>query len=442
MKQLKTVTAWRVLFYPKGAFILKIQQIPTDTLNEYANNPRNNEEAIEAVAESIKEFGFKVPLVIDKNNVIIAGHTRKKAAELLGLEEVPCIVADDLTPEQIKAYRLADNKTAELAQWDFEKLEKELAELTAFDVDMTAFGFDEAIFDTATAEEDNFDVEKELETIDVPITQEGDIWQLGRHRLICGDSTQKEVIMRLMNKQDASLLITDPPYNVGYEGGSKKRENIKNDNMGEEEFTTFLGKVFCNINNVLKEGGAFYIWHAPTEAKSFFEACEETGWNIRQCLVWVKNQFTFGRQDYQWQHENCLYGWKEGEAHYFIDSRTECTVFEDIVNIDKLKASELKELCKELMQQREHTTVIREDRPTASELHPTMKPIKLMARLIKNSSRKNEIVVDFFGGSGSTLIACEQLERTCYMCELEPKYCDVIIKRFEELTGEKAVKIA
>ena len=419
-----------------------IRQIKTDTLKEYANNPRNNEGAIEAVAESIKEFGFKVPLVIDKNNTIIAGHVRKKAAELLGIKEVPCIVADDLTPEKVKAYRLADNKTGELAEWDFEKLEQELAELTAFDIDMTSFGFDETLFDNATADEDNFDVEKELETIVDPITQEGDVWQLGTHRLICGDSTDKEVIEKLTNNKTVDLLVTDPPYNVNYEGGAKgQRDKIKNDNMGEEEFTAFITKAFCNANNVLKEGGAFYIWHADGKRKPFLKACEKVVWDVRQCLIWVKNQFTLGRQDYQWQHEACLYGWKDGEAHYFIDDRTQSTVIEDKINIDKLKASELKELCKELMERKEQTTVIHEDKPLTNELHPTMKPIKLLAKLIKNSSRKGEIVVDLFGGSGSTLIACEQLDRICYMCELDPKYCDVIIKRFEELTGEKAVKI-
>lgn len=427
----------------KGAFKLKIQYIETGTLNEYVNNPRNNEEAIEAVAASIQEFGFKVPLVIDKNNIIIAGHTRKKAAELLGLEKVPCIVADDLTPEQIKAYRLADNKTAELAEWDFEKLEQELAELTAFDVDMTAFGFDESLFDTATAEEDNFDVEEEIEAITVPVTQDGDIWQLGRHRLICGDSTSKEVIKKLMEETKANLLVTDPPYNVAYSGSTKKeRPKITNDEMDEKDFINFLEKAFTNVNENMKEGAAFYIWHSESSGSSFRQACQNTGWNLRQCLIWVKNTIVFGRQDYQWQHEPCLYGWKEGAAHYFIDDRTQSTVIEDKININKLKASELKELCKELMEQRGETTILREDKPLKSELHPTMKPIKLLARLIKNSSKKDEVVVDIFGGSGSTLIACEQLERICYMCELEPKYCDVIIKRFEELTGEKAVKIA
>lgn len=420
---------------------MQIIEVAIDRLKDYENNPRNNEKAVGAVAESIKEFGFKVPIVIDSNYTIVAGHTRKKASELLGLEKVPCIMANDLTPEKIKAYRLADNKTAELAEWDFEKLEKEMAELTAFDFDMSAFGFDESLFDIETqAEEDNFDTEQALEEIEEPTTQRGDIWQLGTHRLICGDSTDLNTIKRLMNGNKADLLLTDPPYNVAYEGGTGL--TIQNDNMSNTQFYEFLKASFSSANENLKEGGAFYIWHAGSEGLNFMSASEHVGWKIKQCLVWVKNTFVMGRQDYQWKHEPCLYGWKSGASHYFINDRTQSTVIEDKIDINKLKKEEMKDLIKELMQDNTPTTVLYEDKPLKNADHPTMKPIKLMSRLITNSSKKKEKVLDIFGGSGSTLIACEQLNRQCFMAELDEKYCDVIIKRWETLTGQKAVKVS
>lgn len=387
----------------------------TEDLQAYKYNPRDNDNAVDVVAESIKEFGFKVPIIIDREGVIIAGHTRLRAAKRLGIREVPCIVADDLTPEQIKAFRLADNKTSEFAEWDFELLEKELAELTAFDIDMSAFGFDESIFDEfnindANDIDDEFDAEKEAAEIKEPITREGDVWQLGRHRLICGDSTKGETIKSLMNGKRADLLLTDPPYNVAYEGGTKEKLTIKNDSMGDTAFYEFLKDAFTSADSVMKEGAGFYIWHADSEGLNFRKACNYAGWKIRQCLIWAKNTIVLGRQDYQWKHEPCLYGWKEGAAHYFIDDRTQSTLLEY-------------------------------DKPLRNGEHPTMKPLTMISKLVHNSSRKGDIVLDIFGGSGTALIACEELERICYMCELDPVYCDVIIKRWEELTGETAVKL-
>ena len=409
-------------------------------LREYENNPRNNDEAVEAVAESIKQFGFKVPIVIDNKNVIVCGHTRLKAAERLGLSFVPCIVADDLNDEQIKAFRLADNKTGELAEWDFEALEKELAELTAFDVDMTAFGFDESIFEeTLTADEDDFDVEAEVEEIVEPTTKQGEVWQLGRHRLICGDSTDGKTIERLMGKERADLLLIDPPYNVAYESSDGK--TIQNDDMEKEEFLQFLTQAFDNACSVMKNGAAFYIWHASREQVNFENALNKARLEIRQQLIWNKNALIIGRQDYQWKHEPCFYGWKEGAPHYFTNSRCETTVIEDKPNINKMSKEELKDYIKELQKNIPASTVINEDKPLRNGDHPTMKPIKLLGYQIGNSSRQGELVLDIFGGSGSTLIACEQLNRVCYMCELDTKYCDVIIKRWENLTGQKAERI-
>lgn len=415
-----------------------VKDFDINSIKEYENNPRINDGAVDAVAQSIKDFGFKVPIIIDRDGVIIAGHTRKKAAHKLGMQRVPCIVADDLTPEQVAAFRLADNKTAELAEWDMEKLQQELGNLPEWD--LSAYGFEGEVLDIATANDDAFDVEEAAESITEPICQEGDVWQLGRHRLICGDSTDPAVVARLMNGAKADLLLTDPPYNVAYEGSNGK--TIKNDNMTGSAFYEFLKAAFTAADRELREGAGFYIFHAESEGLSFRRACEYAGLQVRQCLVWVKNNITIGRQDYQWKHEPCLYGWKDGAAHYFTKDRTQPTVFEDKINISKLKKDEMKELLQELLEEKQPTTVLHADKPLANVEHPTMKPVKLLGRLIKNSTKPDNVVLDTFGGSGSTLIAAEQLGRVCRVVELDPVYCDVIIKRYEALTGEKAEKIA
>lgn len=428
---------------------MNIKDMPISDLKEYESNPRHNDGAVDAVAASIKEFGFKVPIVIDRDGVIVAGHTRIKAARKLGLETVPCIIADDLTPEQIKAFRLADNKTAELAEWDFDLLAKELEDLSDFD--MSAFGFDDlGLEDVPDMEDDDVpDLDEESE----PVTKLGDIWQLGKHRLMCGDGTDEASVARLMDGAKANMAVTDPPYNVALGmGGSKddarqrhRRTDglvIMNDNQDDESFLQFLTSAYKRMDESLVAGGSFYVWHADSQGFAFRKAAKNMGWQIRQNLIWVKNTMTLGRQDYQWQHEPCLYGWKDGAAHYFTNSRMETTVMEDKPNINKMSKADLKAYVKELLKHDLASTVIREDKPARSEDHPTMKPVKLIAYLIRNSSRKGERVLDIFGGSGTTLIACEQLGRVCYMAELDPKYCDVIIKRWENLTGEKAVRIA
>lgn len=416
---------------------LQINNLPIADLKEYANNPRHNDAAVDAVAASIKEFGFKVPIIIDRDNVIVAGHTRLKAARKLGLETVPCIIADDLTPEQINAFRLADNKTAELADWDFELLEKELAALADFD--MEQFGFD------ISAPEDLQEVEQDevpdIEEDEPPITQPGDIWQLGEHRLICGDSTDEETLKRLLDGKKADLIVTDPPYNVAYEGKTKDKLTIQNDNKAAREFYTFLYDSFEKQAAAIKEGGVVYVCFADMESINFLASFQAAGFYLSQILIWNKSAMCIGRSDYQWKHEPIMYGWKKGAAHYFTDSRMETTVIDDKPNINKMSKAELKAYIKELLKHEPASTVIDEDKPARSAEHPTMKPVKLIAYLIRNSSRKGEIVLDVFGGSGTTLIACEQLGRRCYMEELDPKYCDVIIKRWEALTGQKAVRI-
>lgn len=375
-----------------------------DEIKPYEKNPRNNEGAVQYVANSIREFGFKVPIVIDKYGEIVAGHTRYKAAKVLGIETVPCIIADDLSPERVKAFRLADNKTGELALWDDDLLKIELDGLAA-DFDMSDFGFlDEDILPEEEPEvvDDDYDPQPPEE----PKSKRGDIYQLGRHRLMCGDSTSVTDVESLVNGRKMDLLITDPPYNVNYEGGTGMK--IQNDNMEDEQFRQFLRDAFLTADTVMKPGATFYIWHADSEGYNFRGACHDIGWNVRQCLIWAKNSLVLGRQDYQWKHEPCLYGWKDGAGHNWYNDRKQ-------------------------------TTVLEFDRPSRSAEHPTMKPVPLFDYQIKNSSKKGDAVLDLFGGSGTTIVCCEQNGRNAYLMELDSKYVDVIIDRWEKLTGNNAV---
>lgn len=382
---------------------MDIINIALKDLKPYENNPRKNDDAVKYVAESIKEFGFKVPIVIDKNNVIVAGHTRYKAAKKLKMSEVPCIIADDLTDEQIKAFRLADNKVAEKAEWDFDLLNAELDDI--IDLDMELFGFEDALQDDAEeAVEDEFEVELPAE----PKSKLGDIYQLGNNRLMCGDSTVLEDVEKLMGGEQADMLLTDPPYNVNYEGKTKDKLKIKNDQMGNDNFRQFLTDAFSNADMVMKPGAVFYIWHADSEGYNFRGACFDAGWTVRQCLIWNKNSMVMGRQDYQWKHEPCLYGWKEGAGHLWASDRKQ-------------------------------TTVINFDKPTRNDIHPTMKPIPLFDYQIKNNTKGGDVVLDLFGGSGTTIMACEQNGRRGYSMEYDPRYVDVIVDRWEKFTGAKAV---
>lgn len=386
---------------------IKVQK--TEDLIPYEKNPRHNEDAITAVAKSIEKFGFKVPIVVDASNVIVNGHTRLKAAKYLGLKEVPTIIADDLTPEQIKAFRLADNKVGEIATWDEELLNAELDELADLDFDMTEFGFDLPDIESEEVEviEDEFEEELPAE----PISKLGDIYQLGRHRLMCGDSTNSLEVEKLMGNKKADLLITDPPYNVAYEGKGKEALTIKNDSKETNEFHSFLYEAFSAAINNMKLGSSFYVWYASSEVVNFHTALEEAGFLVKQELIWNKNSMVLSRQDYHWKHEPCLYGWASGGSHYWYSDRKQ-------------------------------TTILNFDRPTVNKEHPTMKPVALFDYQIKNSSKQGDCILDLFGGSGTTLIACEQNEREAYLMELDPRYVDVIIARWEAFTGEVAVKIS
>lgn len=384
---------------------LEITYRKISELKPYKNNPRDNDKAVDAVANSIREFGFKVPIVINKNDEIVCGDTRRKAAIKLGLEEVPCVIADDLSDDQVKAYRLADNKVSELATWDMDKL---MEELDAIDMDMLQFGFgdlEEAM--DRDALEDDFD--EDAATPEVSYAKRGDVFVLGRHRLMCGDSTVKEDVDKLVDGKVMDMCFTDFPYNVNYGdkaemlndylGGERFDQHILNDNMSSEDFYNFLLKAFTCCFSVMKAGGNIYVFHSETEGINFRKAFVDSGFYLAQCLIWNKNSLVLGRQDYNWKHEPMLYGRKPGAAHYFIDDRTQTTVWDY-------------------------------DRPTKHELHGNAKPVELVGRAIKNSSRKGESVIDMFGGSGTTLIAAEQLDRSCYMMELDEKYVDVIVKRY------------
>ena len=354
----------------------------------YEKNPRRNDDAVQYVAESIKQFGFKVPLVIDHDSVIVAGHTRWKAAKKLGLKTVPCIVADDLTDEQVKAFRLADNKVAEKAEWDFELLAGELDEL--IDFDMSVFGFEEETAEEETeVEEDDFDAELPEE----PKAKQGDIYQLGRHRLMCGDSTSVIDVEKLMDGEKADMTFTDPPYNIDYKGVKDDRK-IKNDKMDDEAFVDFLQKSIMKCDTA-------YVCCSWQYAHLFKQAMVNNGMNPKAMIVWDKVNPAQHLDKYFKQHEIIWYCGEFGGKK---------TLRGDIW------------VCK-----RQKNTV-----------HPTMKPIELIAMALQDQPEK-KIVYDGFGGSGSTLIACEQLHRNCYMMELDPKYVDVIIDRWEQFTGQKAV---
>lgn len=423
---------------------MQIYDKPLGWLTPYENNPRNNDEAVEPVANSISEFGFKVPIVATSDGEIINGHTRWKAAKKLKLKTVPVIIADDLTEEQVRAFRLADNKVAEIAQWDIELL---LSEIESVDnLDMTLFGFTDSDYTLDDFEDEEIDGdisedEIESEGDSVSSVEYGDIYQLGRHRLMCGDSTSAGDMKELVNGEKIDLYVTDPPYNVAYEGKTEEAMTIQNDSMDDASFRQFLRDAFSVANQHLKPGGAFYIWHADSEGLNFRAAVKETGWLLKQNLVWVKNSIVLGRQDYQWKHEPCLYGWKDGASHYFIDNRSLATVIEeDEENLKEMTKGELISYIK-TMQENSPTSIFYEDKPVRSDIHPTMKPLKLIARCVLNSSKKGERVLDSFNGGGSTLMVCEKTERIYYGMELDPVYVERTIKRWEEETGLKAEKI-
>ena len=379
-----------------------------NTLIPYARNSRTHTDAqVAQVAASIKEFGFLNPVIIAEDNTILAGHARVLAARKLGLTKVPCIKAESLTEAQKRAYIIADNKLSLNAGWDEELLAVEISDLkgSSFDISLLGFGDDELekLFRTETegkVQDDDFDVDAELQK--PAITREGDIWTINRHRLLCGDSTLSSSFEKLMQGRKANLVVTDPPYNVNYEGTAGK---IKNDNMDSKAFHEFLLQAFTRMHENMASDASIYVFHADTEGLNFRSAFDEAGFYLSGCCIWKKPSLVLGRSPYQWQHEPCLFGWIKGGKHQWYADRKQTTIWEF-------------------------------EKPKKNALHPTMKPVPLIAYCILNSSMSNTLILDPFLGSGTTLIACEQTDRSCYGLELDPKYCDVIVSRYIELTGK------
>lgn len=414
---------------------MTIKNVLIKDLTPYAKNAKKHDnDQVKQVANSIEQFGMVQPIVADKNNNIVIGHCRLMACKKLKMKEVPVLYVEDLTKEQIDALRLADNKTNE-SEWDFDLLGDSLNEV--LNIDMSDFGFD-----LSEHEEEKEIIEDEVpEVSDLPpIAKIGDIWQLGRHRLMCGDSTDEKETKKLIEDKMADLILIDPPYNMNYRGtGTHNVKRIKNDNMSEEDFCIFLEKIWNSIFKITRDGASGYCFYKEMGHGSFLKSLNNSEFKFKQQCVWVKNHHVLGSAKYQGKHEPFLMFCKK-RIEKWKGGRNQTSVIEDIELMEK---EELIEVIKEIRSNNEVMDVdlIFEKKLIKSELHPTMKPIKLLAKLLRNSSEKNDIVLDVFGGSGSTLIACEQTERICYMMELDPKYVDVIIKRWENLTGQKACLI-
>ncbi len=403
----------------------EMQVRPIEELKPYENNARvHDEEQIAELCESIRGFGFVRPLLITGDGGVLCGHGRLEAAKRLGMPSLPCVLADHMTSEQRAAYILADNRLAEHAKWDKAMVSAELIRLrdAGFAISVTGFGEDDIILDLPREpfEDGDFDPEPQ-ESERLP---SGSLWRMGDHRLLVGDATVAADVERLMAGAAADLLLTDPPYDVDYEGGTSEALKIENDDLEPEAFLTFLKAAFLNARNAMRPGAAFYIWHPDGEpALEFRRALRDVRLPVRECLVWIKNSLVISRQDYHWQHEPCLagrkpdkifescaYGWRSDAAHEWHSDRKQSTVLEF-------------------------------DRPTKSLEHPTMKPVKLFAYQIGNSTVQGDRVLDLFAGSGTTVIACEELGRRAYVMEKDERYAAVILRRWETMTGRRAEEI-
>lgn len=413
-----------------------IREADIRSLKPYEKNAKKHDaQQIANVANSIRRFGWQQPLVIDENDVVVIGHCRLLAAKKLGLKTVPVTIASGLTEDEIRELRIADNKTNE-SPWDMELLAQDLEGL-----DFEGFDFDFSGAETPGEDPDVEDDEYDKPIPEDPVSRPGQLWQLGDHRLLIGDSTKEEDVAELMGGAFADLLLTDPPYNVDYTGGTDDAMKIENDHMEDAAFLEFLTAAMRNADTAMRPGAAYYIWHADSEGYNFRQSIRNVGWRLRQCLVWVKNTLVLGRQDYQWRHEPCLYGWKDGAQHYFTDDRKQTTVVDEQPDLKKLPKEKLIAMLEEILGENTPQTVMYEDKPLRNLLHPTMKPVTLMGRMVRNSTKRGDIVLDLFAGSGSTMIACEQLGRRAFMMEMDPRYADSILDRYTTFTGKKAVLI-
>ena len=408
-------------------------------INAIKTNPKNprliKDDKFKKLVKSIQDFPQMLelrPIVVDENNIILGGNMRYKACIEAGLKEIYILKAEDLTEQQKDEFIVKDN--VGFGEWDWDILANE------WDTDkLQDWGLDlplDVSVQELEAEEDDYEIPNEI-TTDIVL---GDLFEIGEHRLLCGDSTQVDTWQKVMDEKLCDMVMTDPPYNIDYEGKTKDALTIQNDNMTNDSFYQFLYDFYTALGSYTKKGGAWYVFHASTETVNFSSAMVNSGLLLKQYLVWVKNTMVLGRQDYQWKHELCLYGWKEGAAHYFTNERTHTTVIEDTININKLTKDEMKKMLNEMLSDKTKSTIIHCDKPHRSAEHPTMKPILLLAPLIQNSSKENEIVADGFLGSGSTMVASHQLKRKCYGMELDPKYCQVIIDRMKKLDPSLEIK--
>lgn len=396
------------------------------------NARRHSERNLRAIQESLSRFGQRKPIVV-RGSQVLAGNGTLEAARQLGWTEIRVVEAPaDWNEDTAKAYALADNRTAELAEWDEIELGKQLLELERDGWDIEALGFDQRQMEKPEpADEDDIP-----DTPDEPTSNLGQMWKLGQHRLICGDSTDRKVLETLLEGQLADCIFTDPPYNVAYEGGTKDKLTIQNDAMSEAQFTDFIRRAYEAMYANAKDGCPIYVCHADNAATTFRTTFADAGWMMKQVLIWVKDNFVLSRQDYNWQHEPILYGWKPGAAHPWYGPFNDTTVLEYGPNeIAKMTKEELQAFLTKAIN---YSTLIRVERPRKNAEHPTMKPVALITRLLSNSAKRGQIILDGFGGGGSTMIAAETLGMKAHLCELDPKYVDVIINRWENYTGQKA----
>lgn len=383
---------------------------PIDRLAPYARNPRKNDAAVDRMCGSIREFGFKIPVLVRSDGEVVDGHLRLKSARKLGLTEIPVILCDEWTPAQVKAFRLLVNRSATWADFDEELLALELQEIQEADFDVNLTGFDDVELQRLLAAQDAApgltDEDAIPELPEKPVSVAGDLWILGDHRLLVGDATDPSVVDKLMAREAADCVFTDPPYNVAYEGYTEDRLTIKGDRMTDEQFKQFLEAAFRSCRRVVKPGASMYICHSSSWQREFQNALESAGFEVRCQIIWAKNTFAWGFGRYKFRHEPIFYCHVARQSDAWYGDKSQSTLWE-------------------------------ENKPAANRLHPTMKPIELVERALLNSSKTGDVVVDLFGGSGSTLIACERRGRAARLMELDPRYADVICRRYAEYTGKQ-----